>query len=207
MSQRERPKQSRAERKKEETKLKIVSTAISLFKQQGIDGTTMEQIADEADIAKGTLYNYFPVKEAILNEFIQRSFREKNPQRIQQLRKLPNTRLRMIMIISMLFEGIQENMEIFEKYIVYRIKNMISFHPEESEKAGIGVLAAEIIELGQKGGEIRTDLPPNVLEDLFEFVFIEVVKQYTLQKESFKSRDVIEQFVDLFINGVKAESN
>ncbi len=62
MEPKETIRESRVERKKEETKQKIVSVAIALFQQKGFDDTAMEQIAEEVDIAKGTLYNYFPVK-------------------------------------------------------------------------------------------------------------------------------------------------
>lgn len=48
-------------RKKEKTRQVIITTAMNLFIQNGYEATTMEQIAEMADIAKGTLYNYFPV--------------------------------------------------------------------------------------------------------------------------------------------------
>lgn len=38
----------------------ILSVAMRLFKEQGVNATSMEQIAQEVDIAEGTLYNYFP---------------------------------------------------------------------------------------------------------------------------------------------------
>ena len=57
---------SRRERKKEALRLQIVQTAMALFRAQGFAQTRMEKIADESDIAKATLYKYFPVKEAII---------------------------------------------------------------------------------------------------------------------------------------------
>src|SRR6266542_5449972 len=56
---------SRRERKKEETKERIVKAALRLFKDQGFDATTVDQIAEQADVAKGTFFNYFPRKEAV----------------------------------------------------------------------------------------------------------------------------------------------
>lgn len=200
------PSGSRIERKKEETKKKIITVAIKLFKEQGLEETTMEQIAKEVDIAKGTLYNYFPVKEAIISEYIQRSFREKNSERILQMQEMPDTRSCMKLIISKLIEGIQEQKEIFEKFLVYRMQNMVSFHQDESVKSGIHLLITEIIELGQKSSEIRNDLPVYVLIDLFEFVFIEVVKQFYMEPEKFYADEVIDRCVDLFINGVKPQA-
>lgn len=206
MSIKEMPGGSRVERKKEETKQKIIIVAMELFKKQGIDVTTMEQIAREVDIAKGTLYNYFPVKEAIIDEYIKRIFREKNSDRIVRLQKMPDTRSRMILILSELVEGLQVQKEIFEKYLVYRIQNMISLQKVESEKSGIELLIIEIIRLGQKNAEIRNDLPIEILIDLFEFVFIEIAKQFYTEPEKFKAYEAIEQCMDLFMNGVKPQS-
>jgi TetR/AcrR family transcriptional regulator, cholesterol catabolism regulator len=56
---------SRRERKKEETKERIVEAAFALFRKHGVEATTVEQICEKADIAKGTFFNYFPRKEAV----------------------------------------------------------------------------------------------------------------------------------------------
>jgi hypothetical protein len=111
----------------------------------------------------------------------------------------------MILSFSELIEGVQAQKEIFEKYLVYQMKNTISLQKEETEKSGIELLAGEIIQLGQKTGEIRTDLPKGLMEDLFVFAFIEVAKQFYMRAEKFNDRETIEQCVDLFINGVKAK--
>src|SRR6185503_18865647 len=57
---------SRRERKKEETRERIFKAACKLFRQKGFDATTIDEIAEKADIAKGTFFNYFPRKEAVL---------------------------------------------------------------------------------------------------------------------------------------------
>ena len=205
MNSKEAPSGNRVERKKEETKQKIISIAMALFKENGIDAVTMEQIAREVDIAKGTLYNYFPVKEAIISDYIQRSFQEKYSARILQFSKLPDTRSRMILILSTLIEGVQEQKDIFEKYLVYQIQNMISIDRDAGVKSGIKLLAHEIIALGQKGGEIRSDLPLDILVALFEFVFVEVAQEFYMKPTAFNARETIESCVDLFINGAKYE--
>ncbi len=176
---------------------------MKLFMEQGVDGTTMEQIAEEADIARGTLYNYFPVKEAIIDEYIKRSFQERNTERIRKLQNLPDTRSRLIHIFSELIKGVKEQKEIFEKYLVYRMQILVSFRQDDSEKSGFYLVANEIIKLGQESGEIREDLPCPVLVELFEFAFIEAVKQFYLEPEQFRDYEVIGQYVDLCLNGIK----
>src|SRR5260370_31714781 len=56
---------SRRERKKEETKERIVQAAFALFRKRGVAATTVEEICERADVAKGTFFNYFPRKEAV----------------------------------------------------------------------------------------------------------------------------------------------
>ena len=203
MNQPKVPPESRVERKKEETKQKIIAVAMALFKKQGFNPTTMEQIAADVDIAKGTLYNYFPVKEAILNEFMQRTFQKRHAERIRQLREMPDTRSRMALLLSELITGVRAEKEIFEKYFVYRIQNMISLSRDQSMDSGIELLGTEIIELGQQSLELRTDLPLDTLKALFEFVFIIVAQQFYREPEQFKADVAIEQGVDLFMNGAQ----
>lgn len=60
------PPQGRRERKRQRMLSHIAATAFELFEESGYDAVTMEQIAAEADVAKATLYNYFPMKEALV---------------------------------------------------------------------------------------------------------------------------------------------
>jgi AcrR family transcriptional regulator len=51
---------------KEATRRKILSASYELFRTVGFEGTTTRDIAKAANIATGTLFNYFPTKEAIV---------------------------------------------------------------------------------------------------------------------------------------------
>ena len=53
-----------------ETRKRILEAAMSLFKSEGWHETTTRGIAIAAGIATGTLFNYFPTKEAIAAEVI-----------------------------------------------------------------------------------------------------------------------------------------
>jgi TetR/AcrR family transcriptional regulator, cholesterol catabolism regulator len=56
----------RRERKKVEVRDRIRAAALSLFREKGYEGTTVEEIAERADVAKGTFFNYFPRKDSLL---------------------------------------------------------------------------------------------------------------------------------------------
>lgn len=55
---------------KSETRRRILSAAVCLLKTDGWHDTTTRAIAAKAGIATGTLFNYFPTKEAIAAELI-----------------------------------------------------------------------------------------------------------------------------------------
>lgn len=196
----------RVERRMEETKQKIIDMAMTLFKENGVDNTTMEQIAAEVDIAKGTLYNYFPVKEAIIDEAFKRFFQNNNSDIKSLLQKMPDTRSRCRHVFNLLVQGVQQNKEIFAKYMVYRMRIMVSFEPADSDKSGFYLLGTEIVRLGQEDGEIRDDLPMNVLRELFEFAFIEAVKQFYMEPAKFDVGEIIERYVDLCLNGIRRQA-
>jgi AcrR family transcriptional regulator len=48
------------------TRQRILAAAAQLFASKGFDASTTRDIADAAGIAAGTVFNYFPTKEAIL---------------------------------------------------------------------------------------------------------------------------------------------
>jgi AcrR family transcriptional regulator len=50
---------------KERTRARIVAAARRLFSERGFEATTTRELAAEAGIAAGTLFNYFPGKEAL----------------------------------------------------------------------------------------------------------------------------------------------
>ncbi len=61
----------RRERKKLETGRRIYREAMELFREKGFNATTIDEIAREADVAKGTVFNYFPQKTAFLTTSYQ----------------------------------------------------------------------------------------------------------------------------------------
>jgi len=196
-------KENHSERKKEETRLKIITTAVELFKKKGVERTTMEEIAATADIARGTLYNYFPEKEAIIDEHIKRSFTRNFSRRMDDFKRLKCTRSRMKFIFAELIEGIGAQKEIFEKYMIYRVQSMLSFKEDPGKQSGLHALAEITVRLGQKSGELSEDIASWLLEDLFEFAFITAVKRFYHDPDNFNAEKTIEMCVDIFMSAAK----
>lgn len=62
--------EGRRERKKRETRERILQVAGQMFARDGFDAVTVEALAEAADISKPTLFNYFPSKLAILQALV-----------------------------------------------------------------------------------------------------------------------------------------
>lgn len=60
--------EGRRERKKRELRRRIYDQAGRLFWRQGFDATTVEQIADAADVSQATFFNYYPSKDALIEQ-------------------------------------------------------------------------------------------------------------------------------------------
>ncbi|MEV4248473.1 TetR family transcriptional regulator [Streptosporangium canum] len=54
------------ERKKEQTQRRIAAVALRLFAERGFDAVTINEIAEAAEVAKVTLFKYFPTKESLV---------------------------------------------------------------------------------------------------------------------------------------------
>lgn len=62
----DRPRPGLRERKKIKTREAIRAATFGLIKEQGYDATTIEQIADRAEVSPSTVFRYFPAKEDIV---------------------------------------------------------------------------------------------------------------------------------------------
>jgi AcrR family transcriptional regulator len=98
------------EKNKEETKRRILSTALELFKEKGLEGTTTKEISKMSGIAEGTLFNYFKTKEDLALYFFQKETEDL----IQWFRG--NRRLQNAPLPEKLFGIIHRQLEYIEPY-------------------------------------------------------------------------------------------
>lgn len=53
------------ERKREQTRTRLIEAALALFLKHGYDGTTIDDIADAANVSRRTFFHYFKSKEDV----------------------------------------------------------------------------------------------------------------------------------------------
>ncbi|MEW5954809.1 MAG: TetR/AcrR family transcriptional regulator [Bacillota bacterium] len=201
MEPRDMPRESRTERKKKDTRQKIVKVAIDLFQRQGFNNTTMEQIAIEADIARKTLYNHFPVKEAIIDDYIREISKGLAKAAFETLRDLPDTRSRLLAALDKAYQWVEINPELTGICLGYRIKNMCQGSEDGGGETGTESIMAEIIRQGQQNGEIRRDLSVRLLVTQLNILRGVIVLDWLNDSSKFELCQEMAKIVDLFLYG------
>lgn len=202
------PGEGRMERKKRESRQKIIQVAIKLFEQQGFANTTMEQIAAEADVARKTLYNYFPVKEAIADEYVKGISNQLAQEAWEKLQNLPDTRARLLSALNNAYGWVEINPELTGIVLAYRFKTSYYSSDKcqdtenELQERGTYRIIAEIIRQGQQAGEIRSDIQFELLVRYIDLLRGTIVWEWLQDTSAFELRCEISKMVDIVLNGI-----
>jgi AcrR family transcriptional regulator len=192
---------SRRERKKQETREHLLKAAWQLFQEKGYDDTTVQEIAEAADVAKSTFFNYFETKEAIVNEIAL--------WRIELLggRVLGegHTPDRVIDRIKLLMEAMVDEFaprqELTRHMFLARIGAPI--HHQSAHR--IGSLMQELVVQGQAGGEIRGDVEAGFVARLLMTCWFYHFSRWWHEKGDFPEKGKLAQAVDILMLGLQGK--
>lgn len=195
---------NRRERKKEETTLNIIGAAMKLFRKQGFEFTTMEQIADEADIAKGTLYNHFTVKEEIVCAYWQNSVRELIPYVEALIKRLPDTRTRLNALFEKSADWFRSHRDLAKIYVRYRFLYTNDRSRYNKQRSGFQDVVSMVVAEGQNSGELRNDINLTELTGYLYLMYGAVLAAW-LDKPGSTAKPGFEQVIDLFLTGSRLQ--
>lgn len=148
------PAVGRRERKKEETKRRIYVAALELFHGKGFEHTTVDEITERADVAKGTFFNYFPHKESVLSYLSEESLRRVEERAAERHREASE---RITALLTAVASAYGENRALTHMVVSAGMQRM--FCPEELQsRTRLVGLVKDAIREGQAGGEFRADI-------------------------------------------------
>jgi AcrR family transcriptional regulator len=192
---------SRRERKKEETKERIVQAALALFRRRGVEATTVEDICDKADVAKGTFFNYFPRKEAVFGYLSEEWVAEAEEQIGAILAKgVPAwERVRDVFIEFATFY--EEDRELSKHMAMEWTRR--AHDPADTVSRRWDELGVHVTRQLQANGELRRDVPPERLHHVLADVYHGTLMMWLESPEPpFPLKDEIRQRLTLAVDGL-----
>jgi AcrR family transcriptional regulator len=194
--------ESRRERKKQETRQRLLEAGWQLFRQRGYDDTTIAEIAEAADVAKGTLFNYFPTKESFLDQISLWRF-ELLGNRLLEVQDAPESALgRIKLMMRALTDEFISDPSLARHMFLARVG--APMHRERAER--LGSLMHELVVQGQEDGEIRADVDAHLIARLLMTCWFHPFARWWHEDGDRPEETQLMHTVDALMEGMKGRS-
>ena len=161
-------KENKTKGKKERTKEKIFKTALTLFLEQGYDNTTVQEITEKAEVAKGTFFSHFPTKDAILTYLGEQRIEKMQEALSIELSQIQSAKDQILKLFDFLAEVNEENKKITKlvSYEILKKFNSPELDHEAENQLELKRIMENIIVRGQQTREFKQDFQPNYVADI-----------------------------------------
>jgi AcrR family transcriptional regulator len=192
---------SRRVRRSAETRERLFRAALTLFGKKGYAETTVEDITEAADVGKGTFFNYFPTKEHILMAFGEMQLGKLEAiVRDAKQSDLPMQDVLRMLVLRMTEEPIR-NPAIVRALLQANLSSvrvreaMLRIHDRNR------ALLGQLIRHGQERSEIRTDLPPEQIAQVWRQTIFGTLLFWSLAGDA-SLTERIEQSLNILWTGI-----
>lgn len=157
----------RRERNKLKVKERLYMSALELFSERGYDRTSIDEIAERADVARGTFFNHFQRKEDLISAWGERR-RERLVAMLEHTTPHPEgAAMRLRRCMSILGQINEDE----HRQAAAMLLAWVKAGRPLNEEPYVGALFASIVKEGSRNGELRADIVPqqvgNVLRDVY----------------------------------------
>jgi AcrR family transcriptional regulator len=203
--------QGRRERKKEETRRRITLAALELFHEKGFDATTVDEITERADVAKGTFLNYFPRKESVLQALSEEWMEHAEDHAVHHGRTAAE---RILAIFGGAAEAYGQDRALARMLVRVSMERMVCPEPDVA-RSGLYQMVVEAIREGQAGGEFRRELAPDSVFGVVASVFMGTLlwwvgggpHQESVQHSTLSLHDAVEQQLTVVFDGLRVPAS
>jgi TetR/AcrR family transcriptional regulator of autoinduction and epiphytic fitness len=196
----------RRARKRLKTLSHLAAVARTLFDRDGYEPVTMEQIAAEADVAKGTLYNHFPTKEAVLAYAIHHQLAQNLEELGDQRKAECGFKEGVGALMDSLSNWCETHREYLAPYLRFRFSDLQAPTPDAGVDGPNDIVDvyAFLVANSQHSGELRKDLEARQLAVMFHHMTLGALLEWLLNP-SMNLRHELAVAVELFLNGAQRE--
>jgi AcrR family transcriptional regulator len=155
----------RREKRKQEIRSRIEDAAYKLFKDKGIEDTSIEQICVQADVARRTFYGHFPNKHTLLGGLgISRLYNQSEPMLRLLMENHHSTRARLEAMIDYIESNFSTYQDI-DRQLILIAPSAFAEDTEKQREIGNSASASftRLITAGIDLGDVHTDFSPEIL--------------------------------------------
>lgn len=196
---------SKRERNKADRRDRILAAAVALFYQRGYRATTYEAIARRAAVSRGTVFNYYPYKEALLVALMAGEL-DALKRRIARL--APGSLGGPTAEIAFVFEELAGFVESHRDLVLPLSYELLSPDPERSRAAYLALPLAEMLRAAlvraREIGELRTDFTPERLARSLANSYFLTVLQWAAYRQDRSIRDELRAALKIGLEGILA---
>ena len=149
----------RREKRKLEIRSRIEEAAYKLFRERGIEDTSIEQICLEADVARRTFYGHYSNKHALLGGLgISRLYSQSEPMLALLMANHHSTRARLDAMIEYIGSNFATFTE-FDRQLILIAPSIFAEDAEQQREIGNSASASftRLITAGLELGDVRTE--------------------------------------------------
>jgi len=200
----------RREYKKDLTRQQLLMAAADLFAERGFESTSVEDIAERANVSKGTLYYHFETKETLVVE-LRRSMLAGS---VEQTYALLGQGLPPITVLEKLLleraSFTQKEPELAKVFFLQRIQVMflkdedLIVRPDADGKRTLLFRTAiyELVCEAQKRGQIRSDQSPAEMTGMITACFLHAQGAWLASDRSTSLVEKIHRWLHALLDGV-----
>ena len=193
----------RRERHKTDVRNRLLRAAFELFGTRGFQATTVEDITQAADVAKGTFFNYFPTKEMMLTQMSEHRLDILRPALAEARQEGASARTLLHRLLLAMVDEPGRSRGMARCMLLGPLSGAPLGRVAEKTVAHARQILSEIISIGQQRGEIRRDRAATELAGLFQQAYFGVLYLWVVHPNLKLSR-CLETTFEQFWAGAKA---
>jgi AcrR family transcriptional regulator len=175
---------SRRSRRSAELRDRLFRAALALFAKKGFAETTVEDITNAADVGKGTFFNYFPSKDHILIAFAEMQL-AKLKAAAEEARRTETPMPEFLRSLGVrMTEEPTRNPDIIRALLLAYLSSTPVREAMLDLQNRVLAVHTEMIALGQERGEIRCDMPPLEIAQVFRQTIFGTLLIWSLYADS-----------------------
>jgi AcrR family transcriptional regulator len=146
------------ERKKRMTHSRIVDCAGELFIAHGYQTTTVDAIAEGAEISKPTFFNYFSTKHAVLQSMVERMDNEFIASIAEELKEPKSTEQRLCNLMTNTADYMESHIPLMRVIIVEGLGGLAKPDEASNRLSKLNNAMAELLIKGREQGDVDTEV-------------------------------------------------